>query len=49
MGDRTTKARCSEVKVTETQFADDAALYKPSQHNTFIIGIIIIRNCLTES
>ena len=30
VGDRTAKARLSEVKVTETQFADDAALYTPS-------------------
>ena len=30
VGDRTAKARLSEVKVTEMQFADDAALYTPS-------------------
>ena len=27
VGDHTTKVRLSKVKVTETQFADDAALY----------------------
>ena len=33
VGDRTAKARLSEVKVTETQFADDAALYTTSRHS----------------
>ena len=33
VGDRTAKARLSEVKVTKTQLADDAALYTPSQHS----------------
>ena len=33
VGDRTAKARLSEVKVTETQFADDAALYTPSRQS----------------
>ena len=32
VSDSTTKARLSEVKVTKTQFADDAALYTPSRH-----------------
>jgi len=32
VGDCSTKARLSKVKVTKTQFADDAALYTPSQH-----------------
>ena len=27
VGDRTTKLRLNEMRVTETQFADDAALY----------------------
>ena len=31
VGDRTTKSRLQEVKVTETQFADDAALYSTSR------------------
>ena len=33
VGDRTAKARLSQVKVTETQFADDAALYTTSRHS----------------
>ena len=33
VGDRTAKARLSEVKVTETQFADDATLYTPSRQS----------------
>ena len=32
-GGHTAKARMSEVKVTETQFADDAALYTTSWHS----------------
>ena len=32
VGNRTAKARLSKVKVTETQFADDAALYTPSRY-----------------
>ena len=31
VGDRTSKARLSEMRVTETQFADDAALYTTSR------------------
>ena len=31
VGDRTAKSRLQEVKVTETQFTDDAALYSTSQ------------------
>ena len=33
VGDHTAKARLSEVKVTETQFADDATLYTPSRQS----------------
>ena len=31
VGDRTPKSRLNEIKVTESQFADDAALYSTSR------------------
>ena len=31
VGDRTAKSRWSEMRVTESQFADDVALYATSQ------------------
>ena len=34
MGDRTAKSRLEVVRVTETQFADDVALYS-SSHDDF--------------